>query len=657
MGQLRDFWRSFEFVPLFLRTQVRMSGYRSLKHVLGESNLERKCRLLFGLALVLWIGGAFWWVSRIGEGLVIDVTNGKGRNLANTALFDLHWHRWTDEESRSGENEKHLSRHELEVQRTFREIRRDLSKDLLPSLSYTILSTEIPEDLMSEEQTVFQPASEEELAILNQLKVRQREQLRELLQKPQLSEGPEVTPTKIDPLAVAALPPSLVEIEPIFETRISTKLNKYLYYQPVYWKQDCTRCHDSSFAKYAMAAGESPATTSDSPFPFVVVKVAMPYAETGNAIASTRAWLIAAAVVTVALAMVALWAIVRYVVVKPLNHLRDVSDAVTRGHLDQRAEIQTGDEFEDLATSFNKMLRHLVDTQAEIRNMNKDLDAKVDELAQLNMRLYDMNRMKSDFLANMSHELRTPLNSIIGFSDVLAGIESLTDKQRRYVQNIQKSGRQLLEMINDILDLAKLEAGQAELRLSEFQLDRIILAQCDMVRSLTDEKNLDLVVNADADLPPMFQDQGKIQQVLTNLLSNAIKFTPEGGRITVGAKSTPQGLIELTVADTGVGIAEADREVIFEKFRQGSVVLGRDSHTREYSGTGLGLSIVRELCKLMGGDVSVTSELGRGSIFKVAIPWMAPPGTKSPNSLQSRIEEMSQPQASEFMTETAVAAS
>ena len=170
------------------------------------------------------------------------------------------------------------------------------------------------------------------------------------------------------------------------------------------------------------------------------------------------------AILTVFMAMITLYLIVRYVIVKPLKHLRDVSDDMSRGKMEVRAEIHTNDEFEELAHSFNRMLRHLTDTQAELRRVNKDLDGKVDELAQLNMRLYEMNRLKGDFLANMSHELRTPLNSIIGFSEVLQGIESLNDKQKRYAANIQKSGRVLLEMINDILDLAKMEAGKMEVR-------------------------------------------------------------------------------------------------------------------------------------------------------------------------------------------------
>ena len=138
--------------------------------------------------------------------------------------------------------------------------------------------------------------------------------------------------------------------------------------------------------------------------------------------------------------MVALYYVVKYIVIKPLNHLRDVSDAVARGDLAQRADIHTNDEFEDLAASFNKMLVHLVEAQAELREANEELDDKVDELAHLNMQLHEMNRLKGEFLATMSHELRTPLNSIIGFSEVLQSLDALNDKQKRYAQNIQKSG-------------------------------------------------------------------------------------------------------------------------------------------------------------------------------------------------------------------------
>jgi len=238
------------------------------------------------------------------------------------------------------------------------------------------------------------------------------------------------------------------------------------------------------------------------------------------------------------------------------------------------------------------------------------------------MQLYEMNRVKSDFLATMSHELRTPLNSILGFSDVLGSISSLEDKQKRYVEHIRKSGRMLLDMINNILDLAKMESGKMEVRLTDFHIGHVIEAQCDMARPLSEKKNIDLDCEIDPELPMMRQDQARVQQILNNLLSNAIKFTPEGGRVKIVARMNASGDLVLQVSDTGVGIAEEDQQTIFEKFRQGRTAMpGGDAMTREYSGTGLGLSIVRELCRLLGGEITVQSQLGTGSVFTVRLPF------------------------------------
>jgi signal transduction histidine kinase len=320
--------------------------------------------------------------------------------------------------------------------------------------------------------------------------------------------------------------------------------------------------------------------------------------------------------------MFSLWAVVRYVIVKPVTHLRDVANAVRAGDIEKRAVIRTGDEFEELGAAFNRMLRQLLSQQSELKLSKGELDERLDELAQANMRLYEMNRLKSDFLATVSHELRTPLNSILGFSEVLSGIEKLDDKQRRYVGNIQRSGRMLLDMINDILDLAKVESGKMEIRQSEFKISGLISSLCEMARPLAEKKNIDLNSDVPSTLPPLRQDQAKVQQILNNLLSNAIKFTPEGGRITVTAERDDLGDLRIKVADTGIGISPDEQQLVFEKFRQASSVLpDGDAMTREYSGTGLGLSIVRELCRLLGGDVSLESELGKGSTFTVRLPW------------------------------------
>jgi signal transduction histidine kinase len=238
----------------------------------------------------------------------------------------------------------------------------------------------------------------------------------------------------------------------------------------------------------------------------------------------------------------------------------------------------------------------------------------VDELAQANMALYESNRLKSDFLATMSHELRTPLNSILGFSEVLHSSAGLSDKQQRWVHNIQSSGERLLNLINDILDLAKIEAGKLQVRVAEFSAYDVGEGLLAMFRPLAEKKNIDLRSQLEPGIPLLRQDVVKLQQILSNLLSNAIKFTPEGGRVLLRAEADPLHVV-LTVTDTGVGIAPEEQELVFEKFRQSGNPL-----TREHAGTGLGLSIVRELSKLLGGEVTLQSELGRGSTFTVRLP-------------------------------------
>lgn len=179
----------------------------------------------------------------------------------------------------------------------------------------------------------------------------------------------------------------------------------------------------------------------------------------------------------------------------------------------------------------------------------------------------------------------------------------------------------LLEMINDILDLAKVEAGKMEVRRHRFDVGKLIAAQCDMIQSLSEEKNISLTIETPAELPPAHQDQNKLGQIINNLLSNAIKFTPEGGMVTISVADLGDGQFRLSVRDTGVGIAEEDQPIIFQKFRQSKKVLDGEGLTREFSGTGLGLSIVKELAKLLGGEIDFVSELGHGSTFFVTLPW------------------------------------
>jgi two-component system, NarL family, sensor histidine kinase BarA len=345
-----------------------------------------------------------------------------------------------------------------------------------------------------------------------------------------------------------------------------------------------------------------------------VVKVILPTKSIEEEINVNRALLISTALVTAVVIMIGSYLIIRYVIVKPVKHLKEVSDAISAGQLNVRSEIQTGDEFEDLSHAFNRMLRSLVSMQDRLKKANTDLDRKVDELAQANMALYESNRLKSDFLATMSHELRTPLNNILGFSEVLLASDSLNEKQQRWIRNVQSSGDRLLNLINDILDLAKIEAGKMKLRLEEFRIQDVCDGMVNTFRPLAEKKNIDLRSLVEPDIPLLKQDQAKLQQILSNLLSNALKFTPEGGRVLLKTEADAHHLA-LTVTDTGVGIAAEEQELVFEKFRQSGNPL-----TREHAGTGLGLSIVRELCKLLGGEITLESELGRGSIFQVRLP-------------------------------------
>ena len=448
---------------------------------------------------------------------------------------------------------------------------------------------------------------------------------------------------------------------------------RFHYYEPYWAEPGCLLCHRTFSPEMNQGdlIGIIEVTIADPPSK----KVATEY----------WVWLLVASIVTAALAMLAFYLIIRWIIIKPLRHLREVSDAISRGDISQRADLHTGDEFEALALAFNRTLRQILNTQEKLRGINTELDQRVDQLARLNVQLYESNRVKSDFMATMSHELRTPLNSIIGFSEVLGSIASLDDKQKRYVENISKSGKTLLEMINNILDMTKIDSGRIEIHLSTFPPASVVAAQCDMAKPLVDRKNIDLVCDIPANLPPMHQDPMRLQQILNNLLSNAIKFTPEGGRIKVQLRrllpeantqetvaielekqhravfarqhaasplpvlqgkiqgnSIREPMLEMKVVDTGVGISEEDQQVIFEKFRQGkSLMTEGDTMKREYSGSGLGLSIVKELCRLLGGTVTVESQLGFGSTFTVSLPWLLEPQTRIESEIMADIQEFS----------------
>jgi GAF domain-containing protein/anti-sigma regulatory factor (Ser/Thr protein kinase) len=252
-------------------------------------------------------------------------------------------------------------------------------------------------------------------------------------------------------------------------------------------------------------------------------------------------------------------------------------------------------------------------TQSVLAIQNARLFREIEEKSR---QIEAANRHKSEFLANMSHELRTPLNAIIGFSEVLQEklFGELNEKQAEYTDDILTSGRHLLSLINEILDLSKVEAGRMELELSTFDLSLAIENARTFVRERATKHGINLDVTVDERLGDFTGDERKIKQILLNLLSNAVKFTPEGGRIGMNARRT-DGAVEISVSDTGIGIAPEDQARIFEEFRQ----VGSDS-THKTEGTGLGLTLAKKFVELHGGMIWVESEVGKGSIFTFILP-------------------------------------
>ena len=538
-------------------------SYRAFKRLLGETSLERKCRFLFGAFILLLITASFWLYARQTEHLAYDQIRTACRLLVSqimdvqlaTGCHPVGPELGAADEDKKDEDKKKMAAALAEFRANW-----ESHWPATALKDYTIWTLKL--NAKRQEQM----ASPEDV-----------ERLKEFQEGPDKNE----------------------------DNQLDLAKGFNYYYGAIRAGKSCLACHRQ--------LGPDSADLKESDL-LAVIKIRVPTESIADGFHANRALLISIALVTAILIMAGSYLIVRYVIVKPVKHLKEVSDAISAGELNVRSEIQTGDEFEDLSHAFNRMLRNLVSMQDRLRKVNTDLDRKVDELAQANLALYESNRLKSDFLATMSHELRTPLNSILGFSEVLGTASGLSDKQQRWVRNIRSSGEQLLALINDILDLAKIEAGKMQVRVVEFSVYDVCEGLLTMFRPLAEKKNIDLRGALAPGIPLLRQDVVKFQQILSNLLSNAVKFTPEGGRVLLKADADFPYVV-LTVSDTGVGIALEEQELVFEKFRQAGNPL-----TREHAGTGLGLSIVRELSKLLGGEVTLQSELGRGSTFTVRLP-------------------------------------
>ena len=293
-----------------------------------------------------------------------------------------------------------------------------------------------------------------------------------------------------------------------------------------------------------------------------------------------------------------------------------------------------------------KLVKGIEGKKWELEGMKHNIEKKAMErteaLERINSELEYANQLKSRFIANMSHELRTPLNSILGFSDVLLdrAFGNLTENQERYVKNINSSGKHLLELINNVLDLAKIEAGKFEMVYETFHVDDILSEVINTMKSLAENRFIEIVVSIGEGVSMLTADRVKLKQILYNLLSNAIKFTPEGGMIKVtvdkemcpdtgqAAEISDSECMKFSVQDTGIGIVPEDKERIFDEFEQASI-----SFANKYGGAGLGLALTKKLVELHGGNINVESNLGEGSTFTFHIPIASPvtevPGTEN----------------------------
>jgi diguanylate cyclase (GGDEF)-like protein/PAS domain S-box-containing protein len=279
-------------------------------------------------------------------------------------------------------------------------------------------------------------------------------------------------------------------------------------------------------------------------------------------------------------------------------------------------------------TEKKRLEQEIKERNQELHELNERLEEKViertRELEKANRELERSNQLKSQFISTMSHELRTPLNSILGFSELLQeeNFGPLTEKQKRYIHNIYNSGSHLLHLINNVLDIAKIESGKMELHYESFLIPNAVSEVETIIKPLIEKKRQNLNIKISEALPHIRADKVKFKQILYNLLSNAVKFTPEGGNIFIEAELTsnishnpaPQ-LLRLSVIDTGIGIKKEDHERIFSEFEQVD-----SSFSRKYEGTGLGLALTKRLVELHGGEIFLESEEGKGSKFTITIP-------------------------------------
>lgn len=327
----------------------------------------------------------------------------------------------------------------------------------------------------------------------------------------------------------------------------------------------------------------------------------------------------------------------------PLSHMVSVIRRLEKGSLHARSNLISNDELGVLSVSFDRMAQEIERNRHELEDLNRNLEFRVAEktenltkayerlqfsnqnlavanreLELANKKLKELDQLKSDFISVVSHELRTPLTSIKAFTELIIMKPRMTgEKRNRLLSIINNETDRLARLINDILDLTKIEAGKLSWHVTRVSLSEIIRNSVNSMRSLADNKSLSLIMNVPASLPTLYGDRDRLIQVITNILSNAVKFTPDGGTISINAftENDPRYQIMVKISDTGVGIPSRDFDVIFEKFRRSGDVL-----TTHAEGTGLGLAITKQIVEYHGGRIWAESTPGKGSSFSFILP-------------------------------------